>query len=75
MLFYLVHPVAHIIVALLRSAVVAQYDAISSFVIRLCYSPKSLLACSVPYLQFYISTINRHVLNLEIDTFHSSVLI
>ena len=75
MLFYLVHPVAHIIVALLRSAVVAQYDAISSFVIRLCYSPKSLLACSVPNLQFYISTINRHVLNLEIDTFHLSELI
>ena len=69
MLLYLVHPVAHIIVALLRGAVIAQDDAIGPLVIRLCYCSKSLLARCVPNLKLDIPAIYWHVLNLEIDAY------
>ena len=68
MLLYLIHPVAYIIVTLLGSAVVAKNDAIGTFVVGLCYSSKSLLACCVPDLKLDISTVYGHILDFEIDT-------
>ena len=68
MLLYLIHPIAHIIITLLRCTVIAKNYSICSFVISLCYSSKSLLSSCVPYLQLYISSINRYILDLEIDS-------
>ena len=69
MLIYLIHPIANIIITLLRHAVITKNYPICSFVISLCYSSKSLLPSCVPYLQFYIPPINWNILDFEINAY------
>ena len=50
-------PRRHVVECANLSGVKGQENAISSFVVRLCYGAEAFLACRVPYLQLNILTI------------------
>ena len=74
MLINLSKPVSHITIALFFRAVIAENDAIRTFVICLSDGSESFLAGGVPNLQFDILAAYRNVLNLEIDSYTQSML-
>ena len=69
MLINLCKPVPHITIALFFRTVIAEHDAICSFVISLSDGSEAFLACSVPNLEFDIFAVYRDVLNLKINSY------
>ena len=69
MLINLRKPVSHITIALFFRTVIAEHDAVRSFVISLSDGSEALLASSVPNLEFDIFAIYRDVLDLKIDSY------
>ena len=69
MLVDLRKPVPHITIALFFRAVVAEHDAIRSFVISLSDGSEAFLAGSVPNLELDILAVYRDVLNLKINSY------
>jgi len=68
----LLHPLLNIIESDHIWTVIAQHDTLCSFVVGLRYGPESLLARSVPNLEFNVASVNIQCLNSKIDAWHKS---
>ena len=64
----LADPISNIIEALLARRVVSEDDTLCASIIRLSDRAEPLLAGGVPYLNFYIFTVQLNCVNLEINT-------